>query len=591
MATPTPATSSNGPVPSVQADRVVQKAASSEIMRDFAIEEALAALRDEPLYWKAKRAVKEELIKSRYSAANASTAILDFLRSSGLDVEIKSHAYERLRRERRRYEQAGSVLAPGLPPPPLPVPLDQVSTLDSIEWARWRWAYMTLARLRELSRELRQPFLRPRDLPQGGVDGAEEEEVNTRHVVDLQNLYTLLTTEMRERMATSSAAGRAGAVGAASQSLRWAALGPEIAAPSAPAILRERYAELIGEARGQHLAAYGGPGGSLDDAGIGGALGEGEAELAEKRTKAFRLLLARPYPPQLHLLARRGVPPGLRREVWAQCLLGSSDLAANDRGALQDVARDVCTWEWLTDDIIRLDVAELCGNDPCYFPFDEIVEAMVLALSRDASVSSSCDCGPPQIPVAAGAEPPSTGLVPPSGVVPFKCFSCYACPFAFLSDRLETIYPLFRAFYCRYLSRLHTISSHQGTLLSLCATFETLLARRVPHVCCHLSQLGAVAQPLRVAFPWIVRGFVGFLRVDQLLALWDRILGFDSTEPIALLAAAIFVYRSKQLLAVRSATEVDAAIGDLSSLRAVPLLQFLLDGGSASARASDAVVA
>lgn len=38
---------------------------------------------------------------------------------------------------------------------------------------------------------------------------------------------------------------------------------------------------------------------------------------------------------------------------------------------------------------------------------------------------------------------------------------------------------------------------------------------------------------LRVAFKWMVRAFSGYLSTDQLLLLWDRVLGFDSLEIVA----------------------------------------------------------
>lgn len=38
---------------------------------------------------------------------------------------------------------------------------------------------------------------------------------------------------------------------------------------------------------------------------------------------------------------------------------------------------------------------------------------------------------------------------------------------------------------------------------------------------------------LRIAFKWIVRSFSGYLSTDQLLILWDRILGYDSLEIVA----------------------------------------------------------
>lgn len=244
---------------------------------------------------------------------------------------------------------------------------------------------------------------------------------------------------------------------------------------------------------------------------------------------------------------------------------------------LHDVARGVGLWEWLTDDVLRLDVAECCANDICYFPFDEIVEAMVLALSRDSSVPGDCETGPPQEPIlAAPCSGRPADLVPPCGVVPFQTFSYYACPVAFLSDKLEVTYPLFRAIYCRYLSRLHTISTQPGTLLPLCALFEGLVFTVVPHVSFHLAELGAEVAPLRIAFPWIVRGFVGFLRADQVLALWDRVIGFDSTEIIAVLAAAVFVFRARLVLNAATAEDVELVFSDLTQLQATPLLQHLL---------------
>lgn len=38
---------------------------------------------------------------------------------------------------------------------------------------------------------------------------------------------------------------------------------------------------------------------------------------------------------------------------------------------------------------------------------------------------------------------------------------------------------------------------------------------------------------LRIAFKWMVRAFSGYLSTDQLLLLWDRVLGYDSLEVVA----------------------------------------------------------
>jgi len=240
--------------------------------------------------------------------------------------------------------------------------------------------------------------------------------------------------------------------------------------------------------------------------------------------------------------------------------------------------------------VLRLDVAEFCANDVNYFVFDEMVESLVLALSRDATVPSSCDVGPPQEPILTGPTPdmfrptnscekPPGGpqmMVPPCGVVPFRGFSCYACPFAFLADVLDKAFPLFRAFYCRYLSKLHTVGQQPGTLLPLCALFESLVFTTAPHVSYHLAQMGPDAAPLRIAFPWIVTGFAGHLKADQVLWLWDRVVGFGSVQLIAVLAAAIFAFRARLVLSAKVVEDVELIFQDLTALQAMPLLQGFL---------------
>ncbi len=73
----------------------------------------------------------------------------------------------------------------------------------------------------------------------------------------------------------------------------------------------------------------------------------------------------------------------------------------------------------------------------------------------------------------------------------------------------------------------------------------------------------------QVAFPWIQLGFVGLLEMDQLLHLWDRVIGaWPMLHPLlpltsscvcagymdplvlAVAAAAVFVYRADALLRV-----------------------------------------
>ncbi|CAJ1396575.1 unnamed protein product [Effrenium voratum] len=518
---------------------------------DDDVKEVLAALRREAFFWRAKQATKDQLLRPLEDATSGTEreAVERAFAASGFRDKVKAFAFLRLRSMR-----------PGTQDSP------------SVDWARRQWSELLLQRLQKLSQEQRQPFLRRRPKPLTSEDNPgkpREEEVSTRHIVDLNSLYNLITRDLRTRLARDSS-NRPGAM---------PALGSEMSGIHLRSLeeLRLRYGEL---APGYgHLGVP-----ELPEARDARAEA---AKLEMKRRRLGQKLLVNAYPAELQILARFGVSPSLRREVWGACL------GAKHGAALQEAARGICEWEWLTDDVLRLDVAEHCANDVSYFPFDELVEALVLALSRDPQVSKLCESGSPQIPIVVGEAVAQRGpalseavvkdtagegeqFLPPSGVVPFKGFSNYACPFAFLSDRLETAYPLFRGFYCRHLSRLHSISGQAETLVTLCGLFEQLTAQAAPRAVQHLLALDT--SPLRYAFHWIVTGFVGCLPAEQILHLWDRVLGFDSVELVPVLAAAVFALRARLVLAARRQEEVQLLFADVSCVKAIPLLQAFLFG-------------
>ena len=54
-----------------------------------------------------------------------------------------------------------------------------------------------------------------------------------------------------------------------------------------------------------------------------------------------------------------------------------------------------------------------------------------------------------------------------------------------------------------------------------------------------------------------MRAFSGYLASNQLLALWDRILAFDSLEILPVLAVSIFVFREENVLTVSNETAIE----------------------------------
>ena len=166
------------------------------------------------------------------------------------------------------------------------------------------------------------------------------------------------------------------------------------------------------------------------------------------------------------------------------------------------------------------------------------------------------------------------GLFPQCGVLPVQRFSWYMAPFCYISDSKEECYFIFRSMYCKYFCNLQTISSSSQSIVSLAKLFEDLLQMYEPEVCYHMNTLGI--QPLKTAFPWLYFAFVGTLEVDQIFLLFDRILGFESLDIIAILAAGIFVFRANLILNCTSQDEFDELFSDLSQIKVMPIIQHFL---------------
>ncbi|CAB4027197.1 TBC1 domain family member 19, partial [Paramuricea clavata] len=72
---------------------------------------------------------------------------------------------------------------------------------------------------------------------------------------------------------------------------------------------------------------------------------------------------------------------------------------------------------------------------------------------------------------------------------------------------------------------------------------------------------------LKTAFNWIFYAFSGYLESEQVLILWDRVLGYNSLEILAVLAHSIFAFRGKNLLGVTSAQGAEAVLNDITDIK------------------------
>uniref|UniRef100_A0A670YCR9 TBC1 domain family member 19 n=1 Tax=Pseudonaja textilis TaxID=8673 RepID=A0A670YCR9_PSETE len=274
---------------------------------------------------------------------------------------------------------------------------------------------------------------------------------------------------------------------------------------------------------------------------------------------------------------RQGSPNSLRAELWALILNISTQ--PEDILYYEQLKSNVIQYNLLVDSLIYKDVKLTASNDDYYFVFEDYLYQVLLCFSRDTSVLEHFaynSASPPRsfIRGKLGMEQYAV-FYPPNGkdwCFFFLMFS--VAPLCFLYNEPSKLYQIFREIYVRYFFRLHSISSHSSGIVSLCLLFENLLQSHLPQLFYHLREIGA--QPLRISFKWMVRAFSGYLATDQLLFLWDRILGYNTLEILAVLAAAVFAFRAGNLMEVTSLAAAEAVLADLSTLKVMPLLQIFL---------------
>jgi len=166
---------------------------------------------------------------------------------------------------------------------------------------------------------------------------------------------------------------------------------------------------------------------------------------------------------------------------------------------------------------------ENVSNDFTYFPFVEVLTGVVMSFSRDPWLLDNADVVTHEPLIFKNEVTGDKMNVPSSGVHPFKRLVNFAAPLSFVYQDEEHLYYTFRSLYASFFCRLNVIDSREGFLIHLCKTFEDLLLSNSPSLYAHL--LSIKVHPLQVAFTWIHFAFSTFLDIEQVLLLWDRIIG------------------------------------------------------------------
>jgi Rab-GTPase-TBC domain len=288
----------------------------------------------------------------------------------------------------------------------------------------------------------------------------------------------------------------------------------------------------------------------------------------EKSLQTAKELVENGSVPEIRQYARTGIPASMRNKMWASMLNAHPGQAGYDK--FIQMQNSIVNYDFITDELMRMEIAHASDNDE-FFVFTELLEQIMLTFARDSQVPSACAVPPNSAPITSAG---SSLTVPPCSVVPFYQQSLLAAPLCYMYTGAIDAYFVFRQMYCRYWCRLHTISSYPGSALYLAKMFESLVQTCKPTAYHHAVTVGV--HPVRIVFPWIFCAFSAYLPVLQVLQLWDRVLAHDSLDLIAVLAAAIFSFRSTAVLEARTKEEIKSVFREISTLQVVPLLQQFL---------------
>ncbi|XP_014256555.1 TBC1 domain family member 19 [Cimex lectularius] len=295
-----------------------------------------------------------------------------------------------------------------------------------------------------------------------------------------------------------------------------------------------------------------------------------------ERTTLGEKVISCSHAPVTQEFLKRGAPRSLRAKLWAQVL--GAEVTPVLRKYWMGLKGLVMQYDLMVDKLIIKDVQLTASNDHQYFVFEDVLYQVMLCFSRDSAVIEvfNHSSASPLHGVLRGkaSNVENTVIYPPSGVIPFHGFTMYATPFCYLYDDPAELYFVFRAFYLRYWFRLHEVSSHPQGILSLCLLYERLLYKHEQQLWLHFKR--HQVQPVRLTFKWIMRAFSGHLPPEQVLYLWDMILGYDSMEILPLLAVNILSLRKDNLLSVNTMQNFESVLADLSSIHVMPIIQMCL---------------
>ena len=290
--------------------------------------------------------------------------------------------------------------------------------------------------------------------------------------------------------------------------------------------------------------------------------------------------------PLARQVCKTGCPHSQRFRLWCMALsIDVSSLGEMETFFLK-LKDGVLDTSSLLDSILVSDVSSCISDNDSYFVFEDMAYQLALAFVRDPDNNAILDWtesqSHPQFSTHSNnlSTHPNNVSTRDSNMfthcqfIPCHGFSCFIAPLCYLHNDVHVVYQIFKVLYNRFFRHLPAVSGHSYGILYLSAVFEALLEERIPQLVLHCHTHGI--DTLRLVFKWMFYGFANCLKPDQLLLLWDRIIGFDSLLLLPMLAVGILEFRTSYLMLATTFEQAENMLSDLHHIAILPLLQATL---------------
>lgn len=335
-----------------------------------------------------------------------------------------------------------------------------------------------------------------------------------------------------------------------------------------------------------------------------------------------------------HSVLRRGVPPSLRRLVYAKLLhlplslspastgaLAASNVTggcrtrrivrfatANAAKALAESAQQGRSSQSNSGDpalqarqlirqMVASDASSRIGDSDKYFLFLDECTAVATALLEDSNIADYHlkrqveQHGGDVAAYLSSNISPSGMRVPTCGVMPFSSSASVVAPLSYITGDLCEMYELAAAMQGQIWSPVQSATPEMFAMLIL---FERLTAHFAPAAVFHCHTKLSFSL-LNVSFKWMVTGFSELFEPAQVLEAWDLLVGVNAQNffgptnsknaaagaampywVLAAIAASVVVFRAPLVQQAFSQFQVHRLFDDCVKLSPVLLLQQML---------------